>query len=53
MIKETKPGFPKIYMKLTTYNGTTMEHMKISKNGWYFRFDDDNKMSYEYFLSIF
>ena len=32
-------------MKATAYDGTTTP-------GWYFRFDDDNKMSYKYFLSI-
>ena len=41
-------------MKLTAYDGKTPHahiHGKYDNNvkGWYFRFDVDNKMSYQYY----
>ena len=45
-------------MNPTTYYGTatssTQPWKKYDNNGkdWYFRFDDDNKMSYDYILSV-
>ena len=44
-------------MKLTAYDGATTRahnHGRYDniEKGWYFRFDDQNKMSYEYILSI-
>ena len=37
-------------MKLTAYDGTTTLDGKYDNNGndWYFRFDDDNKMSHKF-----
>ena len=31
---------------------TTAEKYDNNGKGWYFQFDDDNKMSYEYILSM-
>ena len=44
-------------MKPTAYDGTTTPGTQQRKNdnngkGWYFRFDDDNKTSNKYILSI-
>ena len=44
-------------MKPTAYDGTTTSGTQPWKNdkngkGWYLLFDDDNKMSYEYILSV-
>ena len=48
-----------MYMKPTTYHGTTTSGKQPRQNkydnngkGWYFRFDDDNKMRYEYITTI-
>ena len=37
---------------MTTISDTTMEKYDNNGKGGYFRFDDDNKMGYEYIISI-
>ena len=55
--EELHPSFSGIYMKPTANDGTTTSGTQPWKKyvnngkGWYFRFDDDNKMSYKYVLS--
>ena len=39
-------------MKLTAYDGTTIERYDNNEKGWCLRFDDDDKVGYKYILSI-
>ena len=43
-----------MYIYMMVQPSQAHNHEKIDNNGkgWYFRFDDDNKMTYIYILSI-